>query len=175
MTLNAPAALTYRTRQVSQQVSHWFWIPIGTPPADVFINEIMYHPDRTNEADYAYVELYNPASAPVTLMGWRLEGVSFDFPSGAVIAANGYLVCCANSNVIRTAYGITNAIGNWTGQLQHNGETLTLYNQYGRDTDSARYDDREPWPVAADGLGPALERICATATGNTSLNPRSCS
>ena len=77
---------------------------------------------------------------------------------------------CADTNAIQAAYGITNVIGNWSGQLNDNGQTLSLVNQFGRTVESIPYDNNPPWPVAANGLGPSLERFSATDTGSDSRN-----
>ncbi len=170
MTISAPATLSFRTRQVSYQVNQWFSFLIGSAPADVVINEIMYRSIDTNEAPNQYIELYNPTTGSVDLSGWSFSGLSFTMPSGTALAAGGYLVVCADTNTIHATYGITNLVGNWTGQLDDNGQTISLVNQYGRTVDSVSYDNNPPWPVAANGLGPSLERLSAADPASDSRN-----
>jgi len=170
MVIGTTGSLSFRTRQVSQQVLQWYSLLIGTAPPDVVVNEIMYRGIQTNEAPYQYVELYNPTSGSVDLSGWSFVGISFVVPTGTVLAAGGYLVVCADTNTIHSTYGITNIIGNWASQLNDNGQTISLVNQYGRAVDSVPYDNNPPWPVAANGLGPSLERLSATDSGSDSRN-----
>jgi hypothetical protein len=170
MTVDAPATLRFRARTTSRLEDQWFWFAAGTPAPDVLINEIMYHPDQTNELPFEYVELYNPATNAVDLSGGRLDGVAFIIPTGTVVGATNYLVLCADTNTIRSAYGITKVAGNWPGQLKNSGDALALDNVFGRELDRVEYSDNEPWPSAADGYGPSLERINAAWIGNTSVN-----
>ena len=148
-------------------VENWSYVLIGALPEEVRINEIMYHPDRTNEAAYEYIELYNPGTNALNLSGWQVNGIDFTLPSGAWIGAQGCLAVAASQSVITAAYNITNVVGNWGGQLKNGGETLTLLNPFGRVIDRVTYSDRMPWPGAADGYGPSLERIDKSAAGGT--------
>jgi hypothetical protein len=171
MTVGQSASMSFRARQVSYRAETWFFLLVGEAPPDVVINEIMYHPEGTNDPAHEYVEFHNRSGAPVNMTGWILEGVGdFLFPSGSVIAAGGYLVAAANAPAVSAAYGISNAVGNWSGSLQNSGETVMLLNAFGRPVDSIAYDDEEPWPVAADGFGPSLERLNPASPGSTSVN-----
>jgi hypothetical protein len=49
--------------------------------------------------------------------------------------------------------------------------TGTLFVPY-IDIDVVHYNDKAPWPTNADGLGPSLERLYATAYGNDPINWR---
>jgi hypothetical protein len=154
----------------SLPVNTWFNVLVGAAPPDVVISEIMYHPAQTNAEAYEYVELFNTSGSTFDLSGWTLSGAAFTLPAGTLLAGNSRIVCCASTNTIAAFYGITNVVGNWLGVLQDGGETLSLVNQYGRTVDSVKYDDKEPWPGAADGFGPSLERYSMAGSANTSLN-----
>ncbi len=162
--------LQFRTRLASKAVTNWFSYPVGTPSRDPVINEIMYHPAVTNEEPFEYVELYNPSSEAVDLSSWRLDGTGLTLPPGTSIGASRYLVCCASTSTMTSLYGITNVVGNWPGKLKNSNETLQLVNPYGRVVDEVTYGDKEPWPSAADGQGPSLERINPLLPGNPSMN-----
>ncbi len=174
VSVGTPLTLRFRTRQTSsiERDQAWLWVAVGAPSPDVLISEVMYHDVAEGAAEeaYEYIELYNPGSSSVDLSGWRIDGVRYTIPSGGVINASEYLVCCASQSVIRVEYGITNTIGDWGGALQNSGESLRLINRFGRVVDSVRYDDKEPWPVAADGYGASLERIHADTTGDSAAN-----
>ena len=172
--LSEPVLLTLRIKKALSPINEWEWMLIGTNiSTEIVINEIMYHPDQSNEVEelYEYIELYNPGSLEVDLSDWMLKGVgSYAFPTGTVLSASNYVVLCVSTSLIESFYSITNVIGNWTGKLQNDGETLTLLNSYGRTIDAVSYDDREPWAAAADGYGPSLERRYPWYEGNTSIN-----
>lgn len=162
--------VTFRIREATRSVQNWLSYLAGSAPAEVFISEIMYHPDAEDEAPLEYVELHNPSAELVNLGGWRLAGTGFTLPAGSLLPAGGYVVLCGSSAGMLAAYGITNTIGNWPGLLKNSGETLRLRNPYGRVVDEASYDDREPWPTAADGYGPSLERLFPPRNGNESTS-----
>jgi hypothetical protein len=177
LTVGTVATLRFRARRVRQSADQWLWVKIGTPPPDPVINEIMYHSVREDDLTgidaYEYVELFNPATSSVSLGGWFMDGVGFDLPAGTTLAAGQYVVCCASQQAVRVAYGITNTVGDWVetrAQLKNGGEAVTLYNSYWRALDRVDYNDTEPWPVAADGYGPSLERLVPAAAGDSSVN-----
>lgn len=170
VSLGAPCQHQFSIRQVSVEEAQWAWLVIGATAPDVVINEVMYHPDRTNQAPYEYVELYNPAATAIALNGWSLKGVGLDFEPGVSIAAGGFLVCAAVTNDLEVAYGLTNVVSAWTGTLKNGGETLRLINGFGRELDRVDYEDRNPWPTAADGYGPSLERIAVESSGTNAFN-----
>ena len=97
----------------------------GIRVSDVVINELMYHP-ITDDPDDQYVELYNQATSPVDLGGWKLsDAISFTFPSITVIAPNGYLVVAKDAAHLLANYATltaNNALGNFNGKLSGAGE-----------------------------------------------------
>jgi hypothetical protein len=73
--------------------------------------------------------------------------------------------------------GNVTVLGPSGGTLQNNGETLDLMRPDevpGTITylsvDRVRYNDRSPWPTAADGSGASLQRLVAEAYGNDPTN-----
>ncbi len=142
----------------------------GPVAQTVVINEIMYHAWQDNEEALEYIELFNASGVAYDMSGWVLDGVNFTNPPGTVISPGEYLVVCANEAEIFNAYGITNTLGNWAGQLQNGGERIDLRTDEWALIDSVRYNDKEPWPAAADGYGPSLERINAAADGDSYMN-----
>ncbi|HJZ93843.1 MAG TPA: CotH kinase family protein, partial [Gemmataceae bacterium] len=130
-------------------------------PAAVVVNEIMYHPPDDRD-DLQFVELHNTGDAPVDLAGWRLKGARYQFPAGSSIAANGYLVVCKDAKAFKPHYGF-DAIGEFEGTLGHSAGAVELIDAAGKTVDVVKYRTRAPWPVAADGSGSSLERICPTA------------
>ncbi len=151
---------------------------------EVAINEIHYHPV---DGDDEFVELFNPGSTAVDLAGWELRGVSapdgepqFLFPPGAAVPPRSYLlVVPGDPEAYRSRHQIpTDAVvvGPYGGALSNGGERLALLKPLSDPAgaaevvDSVRYDDRAPWPVAADGDGASLERVRSWRLGAEALN-----
>ncbi|MEJ2705881.1 MAG: lamin tail domain-containing protein, partial [Sedimentisphaerales bacterium] len=84
--------------------------------AGIVINEIMYHPYHpvpgAEDIREEYIELFNGATAAVSLSGWRFSnGVDFTFPD-VTLDAGAYLVVAADLDVFKANYpGLTNVIG----------------------------------------------------------------
>jgi hypothetical protein len=74
-----------------------------------------------------------------------------------VIPAGGFLVVAKNKTALLavSSYGLSSAgvVGDYTGQLDNGGGTLRLLDPLGAVVDEVTYDDRFPWPVAADAFG----------------------
>lgn len=134
----------------------------GPTTAAVVINEILYHaPDDLDELQF--IELHNPDAVNVDLSDWKLGGeVSYQFPQGTKITANGYLVVCKNLPLFRRYYGFA-AAGAFTGSLGHGRGHVELIDAASRKVDGLKYRSHAPWPLAADGYSSSLERICPTA------------
>ncbi len=136
---------------------------------DVVITEIMYNPSSGDRRD-DFIELYNmSATESYNLEGWFFEdGVDFVFPP-VILGPQKYLVVCADEDRVRQAYGITNTIGNWNPltTLDNGGERIRLvypgltYPGDPKDlveVEDITFDDRNPWPILADGYGHSLEK-----------------
>jgi hypothetical protein len=141
----------------------------GPARAGVVLNEIFYHaPDDLHAVQF--IELHNTSDKAVPLGGWKFtRGVRYEFPAGASIAANGYLVVCKDLQAFKKYYGF-DAAGQFEGSLSHKGEHLELVDAGGKRVDSVRFGSRPPWPVAPHGYSSSLERICPTAPGKSAAN-----
>lgn len=153
----------------------------GPRVGPVVINEIHYHPAAGGEE---FVELKNITASPVKLYDparpgntWRLAGLNYAFPTNVEIPAGGLLVLCAtNAAAFRAAYQVPASVpvlGPTGGALQDSGEELELQRPDEApgtvvflEVEKVRYNDRAPWPVAADGSGPSLQRVNAAVYGN---------
>ena len=153
----------------------------------VVINEIHYHPDLNGDE---FIELKNITGLPVPLFDlatptnrWRLNGAGFDFPADVTLAENGLLLLVRmDPAAFRAKYGVPAEVpifGPFSGELQDSGERLELQKPGPLDTNSAvayinvdavRYNDKAPWPPAADGSGPSLQKKNALAYGNDPIN-----
>jgi hypothetical protein len=153
----------------------------------VVLNEIYYHP-LTNQDEF--IEILNLTGAPVDCFDsmrptntWRLNGLGYEFPPDFTLAAHGLaLLVGIDPATFRARYAVPQGVailGPYVGVLQDGGEALTLQRP---DTptiigevpyigvDEVRYNDRAPWPVAADGDGASLHRLAAAAYGDDPVN-----
>jgi hypothetical protein len=145
----------------------------------VVITEIHYHaPDPQDE----FVELRNISAAPVPLFagtnGWKLDGLGFTFPTNATLEAGRTMLLVATTPAnFRVRFGVpanVAILGPYAGQLQDSGERLELLRPEVIESnglayvsvDEVRYNDRAPWPFAADGGGASLQRKNPPAYGN---------
>lgn len=135
---------------------------------DVVINEILYHPyDRDRR--YEFVELYNRGAEVVQLTGWGFcDGIEFQFPPGATLAPDSYIVVAPYPEHIVGVYGLpANQVYGPRDEesrarfavLSDQGERVTLCDDLGNTVDTVRYYDGGEWPGWADGGGSSMELI----------------
>ena len=122
------------------------------------ISEIHYHPvTRVDGLDLEFIELHNTEPVNVPLADFRLEGdVQFTFPAGTVIPSNGFVVVALDPAALQSVHGISGVFGPWTGALDNNSGLVELYDSSNTRVLTVEYEDRAPWPVAADGAGHSL-------------------
>ena len=159
---------------------------VGPRVGPVVLNEVHYHPAS---GDVEFVELLNLSAAPVPLFDpttptntWRLDGLGYSFPPAVTLAPHGLLLIVAtNPAVFRAQYAVAEEVqilGPFAGALQNDGERLTLRRPAGSvagtvpliTVEEVRYLDQAPWPAAADGTGPSLQRLLASGFGNEPSN-----
>ncbi len=151
----------------------------------VVLSEIHYNP-KSNPDEF--LELRNLSNAPVPLFDpanptntWRLNGASFNFPTNVTLPSNGCLLLVSDNPVaFRARFSVPAAVAifQYSGTLQDSGENLELRAPDSPTTngtpyyavDAVRYNDRKPWPLAADGAGASLQRINPFAYGDDPIN-----
>lgn len=125
---------------------------------DVVIDEIHYHP-LSGLVEDEFLELHNRGPAAVDLSGWALdEGIHLRFPPGTVIEPKAFLVVSPDAARL-WARGVPNAVGDYTGRLDNDGEVVTLVNAAGEIRSRVHYGVSGAWTSAPDGLGPSLELV----------------
>jgi len=182
---NGVAKGRYQT-SVGVDFTHLSSVTMGAQNANpavgpVVINEIMYNPNQGSTTEF--VELYNVSGGSVDISNWDLEGTGYIFPVSTVMSANGYLVLIDTNSTTIAQFATDNAIpqsivhgSNFT--LENEGESIRLekpnpdFGQPDILVDRVKYNDKSPWPEAADGDGPSLERYVATDYGNDPINWR---
>jgi hypothetical protein len=152
----------------------------------VVISEIQYHPEAAGDE---FVEVRNITAGDVALFDsahptntWRVNGLGYVFPAGVVLPANASLLLVATDpGYFRAKYAVPASVailGPYAGTLQDSGERLELQRPEIFNTnvlasitvDEVRYNDRAPWPPAADGSGASLQRKNVLAYGNDPSN-----
>ena len=147
---------------------------VGLAPyaaAQVVISEIMYDPigGNTNE----FVELHNAGTNAVDVGGWRFtDGITYTFPTPTAMGGGAYLIVAVNRAAFAALYpDVTNlAAGVYSGQLSNQGEKLALANAAGTPVFSVTYNNKEPWPLAAAGLGSSLVLVDPYASADNPSN-----
>jgi spore coat protein CotH len=162
----------------------------GPRVGPVIISEFMYQPASSNPT-LEFVEIYNPGPATENLTNWKLRGdIDFTFPTNTILPAGQTIAVLpfnpslpANAttlNTFRSHYGIgTNVtlLGAFLGSLSDTGDTLRLQRPdeppAGEPAflpmlleDEVAYEAILPWPTAAAGNGPSLQRRGPDAWGN---------
>ena len=143
---------------------------------DLMITELMYHPSETThaermagftESDFEFIEMQNVGTNILDLSELRFtKGVDFDFAGSAVtnLSPNAYVIIARNIAAFESRYGpglpVAGAYG--PDNLSNNEENVKLSFGAGSAIHEFTYDDRAPWPQAADGYGPSLQLISPT-------------
>jgi hypothetical protein len=146
------------------------WI-LAAVPGPVVVNEIQYHPPDDQD-QLQWIELHNPGTAQVDLAGWKFaKGVDFTFPAGAALGGGGYGVVVRDRAAFVARHGSeVLVLGEFKGRLKRGGERLELQDGAGKVSDTVKYEDRYPWPLAPDGYGATLERVRAVDSGDEPAN-----
>ena len=140
---------------------------VAEQPKDfVVINEIQYNPLSTRSS---FIELYNlSTTTPFDLSNYRIDGLGYLFPEGSIIGPTNYLLIVKSRSDFALAYGQNIPVfDQFTGSLNSGGEHLRLVKPgVTPDADlilnDVRYDNKLPWPLAADGFGPSLQLVDAS-------------
>jgi hypothetical protein len=143
-----------------------------------------------------FIELHNRSSSPVPLFDpnaatntWRLrDAVTYQFPMGVTLPANGYALIVpidpadpGSAASFRARNNVPAGVplfGPFSGQLDNSSDSVELARPDVPNTnsipyilvDKVNYNDSSPWPEAADGIGPSLQRRNEAAYGNDPAN-----
>lgn len=177
----------------------WNFVPMRSPTpgspnsgprvGPVVISEIHYAP--TGSADSEFLELTNISHAAVTLAdpaksaAWKFsDGIDYEFPlaSPITMAPGEIIVLTRNTARFAAAFSVPpgTRVIQWTsGKLDNAGEQIQLVQPAGLDgmnvrqfarTDRVSYDNALPWPEAAAGTGPSLQKSSTAEYGNDAAN-----
>ncbi len=144
-------------------IAHFEPEPLGaTPTQRLWISEINYH-SATDRDTGDWFEIHNPGNQPVDLDGWTLRDQSADgvflFPA-MTLPAGGYRVVCRNRARFQVVHPTgPDPIAEMPFGLNNAGDRLRLFDPTGVRVVDVAYDDRSPWPTAADGEGSTLQLV----------------
>ena len=172
--------------QFPAQISNTFGAPNSGPRVGpVVINEIHYHPATNGDE---FLELKNISPTNVMLFDparptnrWDVNGVAFTFPPNITLPPGGLaLITATNPLVFIAKFSVpTNVpVFAYSGTMQHDGEQIEVRRPDVPDTnrvpyvavDVVRYNNKAPWPAAANGSGLSLQRKFANQYGNDPIN-----
>ncbi|MBI4604077.1 MAG: lamin tail domain-containing protein [Planctomycetes bacterium] len=131
---------------------------LGKPAQGITISEISYNPGGGPSGDsLEFVEVTNDSHMPFDLSGcYFARGIEFVFPEGTFLRGREAIAVCANAALLEAQFPEANAIGDFAGRLDSNGETITLATPSGAPLAEVRYNDRAPWPAVPNGSGYTL-------------------
>ena len=152
-----------------------FGFAVGTTPANagnLMVSEIMYHPAEPTAAEIAagfvdqdqfeFAEFMNISDGTIDLTGVKFgAGATFDFPNGLQMAAGSRVLVVSDPAAFRMRYGAALdgiVVGHFQSEtnLSNGGERIQILGVDGEPIKEFTYNDRSPWPEAADGDGFSL-------------------
>ena len=141
--------------------------PVSGP---LVITELMYNPVKDGAE---YIEIQNIGTTSIELPGVEIGGVDFIFDDSASIIKAGEVILLTKKDpkLFRDEYTIPDEVlvyGPYLGSLDNGGERIRIKipeqsNVEGQpilnvSVDVLDYNDKSPWPLAADGQGSSLQR-----------------
>jgi len=155
---------TTETDEQSVEASFDYLMLVDSTPASavpLVVSEVMYNPAGATALEF--LEVYNAGATPLDLEGYGVVQDepfdSFTFPA-YTLQPGAYALLVEDMGLFTAAYpGVPAAqiIGEWQGGAMSNGgDTITITDGTGALVTSFTYDDKTPWPEAADGDGPSM-------------------
>jgi hypothetical protein len=130
------------------------------------ITEIMYNPPESGTDSLEFIEIYNPnLTTPLNVSGYYFSsGITYTFPVGSEIPADGFAVVAIDSVAFENTFGIP--AFEWPlGALSNSGEGIALRNSDDFVVDTVFYDDNNDW-ADADESGYSLVLCDPSADNN---------
>lgn len=141
--------------------------------SNLVVTEINYHPldnDTISHTEYEFLELKNIGTESINISEAYFEdGITFTFPAGTIVNPGEFILLSSNMEEFNNRYGFY-PFGQYSGQLDNGGESLTLLTAAADTIFSVVYDDKSPWPEAADGGGYSLVNVNPSGNLNDPAN-----
>ncbi len=129
------------------------------------LTELYYNPPGDDDAEFLELMNISAGAQAVTL---DLSGVQvlvasdapFQFAPGTRLEAGQCVLLTRNAAAFHTQFpqvDPTKIAGEYAGALSNDGERITVLDNAGVLLLDLTYDDRDPWPSAADGTGASLQ------------------
>jgi hypothetical protein len=129
---------------------------------------VCYNPPSAEA--WEFVELQNIAAGPIDLTDVQFTaGITFAFAPGTVLDAGQRLVIASDAAAFAAKFPGITLHGTCTGKLDNSGEQIVLTDALGADIRRFTYNDKLPWPVAADGNGHSMTLIAPAANPDHAL------
>jgi hypothetical protein len=166
----SPLILSHGTHIKARTFSGGEWSALSDKlfvlPADIMdltISEIHYHPSVEDTSEdgrlYEFIELKNKDNASLDLSGVHFSnGISYQFPVHSILNPNAYIVLASNTEKFTERYGFA-PFDTYEGYLDNSGERIVLLSASSDTILNIRYNDKSPWPEAADGDGFSMVNI----------------
>ena len=133
---------------------------IPASPQNLTLSEILYHPASPSasetaagflsENDFEFIRLTNSSTSPIDLTGILFTaGISFSAAPNLqnLLPPNASTVIVRNARAWSARFGsLWPILGEFSGQLDNGGESISLLSASGEPIASLTYDDRSPWP-----------------------------
>ncbi len=124
------------------------------------LTELHYNPEPTLNSG-TWFELTNYGNTAIDISGWKIvQGPwrTYQFPQGSIINAGSHWVISSDSTRFNTIYKNTTYIKKYIPfDLSTINEALKLVDTSGTEFLNVAYDNKQPWPIAADGAGRTME------------------
>jgi hypothetical protein len=137
------------------------------------VTEVMYHPtdaingtDTISGSSLEFIEFKNTGSTSINLSGMVLDSaVHCVIPPNSLLGPQQFYLIASKPSAFTEFYGIPPS-DNFSGNLSNGGEYVLLTDPLGNPVISFTYNDINPWPVEADGLGFSLNSTVNDPTGD---------
>ncbi|MBK8807533.1 MAG: CotH kinase family protein [Bacteroidales bacterium] len=133
------------------------------------ITEIHYNPlpkGRIEGKNLEFIEIKNTGTKTLFLAGISFtNGVEFEFPISAKINPNQIIVLAVNAASFELVNGFVPDY-EYLKSLANEGEKITLTDFKGGVIAEVEYDNEQPWPTSANGLGFSLVPISISPIGS---------
>lgn len=148
-----------------------FYTGVPANEMNLVISEIMYNPDGSDDTEF--IEFQNIGAETIDLSGVTFsEGLDFTFPLAMTLAPGERVVAVRDLTAFEARYGAGLPVAGVflnDNSLDNSGDRLTLLGENGSIIRTLRYNDKAPWPVAADGDGASLVLIDAASNPDHAL------
>ena len=142
-----------------------FIVGTAASSANLAVTELNYNPAPSDEE---FIELMNFSAGVIDLTGVRFEGITFTFADGTLLNPGERICIARDVTAFTTRYGtVPRVVGPYVGALDNTGEEIAVIAANNADIVRFSYNDKAPWPAAADGTGRSLVLRQPGATNNT--------